>query len=366
MTLNVIDIASYQDKLVPSKVSADAIIIKVSEGTGYTNPTWKTQANQTLAAGKKLGLYHFVREGIDGAAQADYFLAQASSFVGKAILILDFENEKNAKGVTISNVRNTVGLTVAKAFLDRVLAKTAVRALIYTNTDFEQNLNFAAIVKANYGLWIAQYSTLNAVNGFKPRAYPYKLVHWNGLVMFQYSENTIVPGYGAGIDASIFYGDKATWDKYANPSGKAIKPAVTKPAAKPATSSPQWIAESKTYTLKTAVKLRTGTSTSAGIISTLPAGSQIKTDAAIIINGYRWARQPRGNGYGFMATGPVGNTLEYVTTTTSKPAARSYTVKSGDTLSGIGAKLGVNWTTMASKNGIRSPYVIKPGQKLKY
>lgn len=64
----------------------------------------------------------------------------------------------------------------------------------------------------------------------------------------------------------------------------------------------------KTYTLKTAVKLRTGASTS-GVLS---AGQTVKTDRAIIKGGYRWVRQPRSNGYGYMATGPVGNTLEYV------------------------------------------------------
>lgn len=48
------------------------------------------------------------------------------------------------------------------------------------------------------------------------------------------------------------------------------------------------------------------------------------------------------------------------------PAAKEYTVKSGDTLSGIGAKLGVKWQTLASTNNIKSPYVIQPGQKIKY
>lgn len=43
-----------------------------------------------------------------------------------------------------------------------------------------------------------------------------------------------------------------------------------------------------------------------------------------------------------------------------------YIVKSGDTLSGIGAKVGVKWQTIASKNGIASPYTIYPGQKLFY
>lgn len=44
---------------------------------------------------------------------------------------------------------------------------------------------------------------------------------------------------------------------------------------------------------------------------------------------------------------------------------KTYTVKAGDTLSGIGSKLGVNWKDIANKNGISSPYTIYPGQVLK-
>lgn len=51
--------------------------------------------------------------------------------------------------------------------------------------------------------------------------------------------------------------------------------------------------------------------------------------------------------------------------TTNQSTTTTYTVKSGDTLSGIGAKVGVNWKTIASKNGIKSPYTIYPGQVLK-
>ena len=48
-------------------------------------------------------------------------------------------------------------------------------------------------------------------------------------------------------------------------------------------------------------------------------------------------------------------------------SGKTYTVKSGDTLSEIGQKLGVNWKDLASKNGISGPdYVIYPGQVLKY
>ncbi|MCY0922164.1 N-acetylmuramoyl-L-alanine amidase [Streptomyces sp. H27-H5] len=50
-----------------------------------------------------------------------------------------------------------------------------------------------------------------------------------------------------------------------------------------------------------------------------------------------------------------------------KPGGGSatYTVRAGDTLSGIGGRLGVNWLALARENNISSPYVIQPGQTLK-
>lgn len=42
----------------------------------------------------------------------------------------------------------------------------------------------------------------------------------------------------------------------------------------------------------------------------------------------------------------------------------TYVVKSGDTLSGIGARLGVSWTAIAAANKIGAPYTIRPGQRL--
>ena len=49
----------------------------------------------------------------------------------------------------------------------------------------------------------------------------------------------------------------------------------------------------------------------------------------------------------------------------STPTYKTYTVKSGDTLSGIGQKTGKNWKDIAGLNGIKSPYIIYPGQVLK-
>lgn len=62
----------------------------------------------------------------------------------------------------------------------------------------------------------------------------------------------------------------------------------------------------------------------------------------------------------------LGSRYDEVQNEINNDYEKYYTVKSGDTLSGIGAKLGVNWKTIASLNGISSPYTIYPGQKLKY
>lgn len=49
---------------------------------------------------------------------------------------------------------------------------------------------------------------------------------------------------------------------------------------------------------------------------------------------------------------------------TIKEGLKTYTVVSGDTMSGIGAKLGISWSQLAEHNGVRPPYIIHAGQKL--
>ena len=49
----------------------------------------------------------------------------------------------------------------------------------------------------------------------------------------------------------------------------------------------------------------------------------------------------------------------------SAPTAKTYTVKSGDTLSGIASKYGTTYTKLAEYNGISNPNLIYPGQMIK-
>lgn len=72
----------------------------------------------------------------------------------------------------------------------------------------------------------------------------------------------------------------------------------------------------------------------------------------------------RSEGYDPQAVQDEINRLSGVS---KQSSVRYYTVQSGDCLSTIGQKLGVDWRTLAKNNGISGPkYIIYPGQKLKY
>lgn len=230
MALNGIDIASYQSGLNAGTISADFVIVKATEGTTYTNPSYATHVKQVEAAGKKLGVYHFLRNDSNVKAQADYFLATVKPYIGKAILFLDFENTNG------STIQNQTGVGLAKEWLDYVYAKTGARPIIYMGLASENALDWNAVVKGNYGLWVAQYNNYNVVNGYNPRDMYGSVKHWPSTAIFQYTSAGRLSGYNGNLDFDVFYGDKAAWDKYAK-AGNVTVNTTTKAPAKPAAYS---------------------------------------------------------------------------------------------------------------------------------
>ena len=87
--LDGIDVSYYQKDIDIANISADFVIVKVSEGTSYLSPKYKTQADETLASGKLLGLYHFARTGTTALEQAKYFVDHIQNYLGKHVLYLE-------------------------------------------------------------------------------------------------------------------------------------------------------------------------------------------------------------------------------------------------------------------------------------
>jgi GH25 family lysozyme M1 (1,4-beta-N-acetylmuramidase) len=87
-----VDVASYQGSPDWKKVYGAGIrfaFSKVTEGTGYTNPTWTHNRAGMLALGDGFlpGAYHFLRSDADPAAQARHFHRQAGDLAGFAVAL---------------------------------------------------------------------------------------------------------------------------------------------------------------------------------------------------------------------------------------------------------------------------------------
>lgn len=223
MALNGIDVASYQAEMNVGTANGDFVIVKATQGTNYVNASCNKHVEQTLAAGKKLGLYHFANQGGNATAEADFFVDNIKNYIGKALLVLDFEADAVANGVNW-----------AKTWLDRVYARTGVRPLIYLSLSVENQYNWSPVAKANYGLWAAQYNNYNVVNGYQPRDIYGSVKHWPEMVMFQYTSSGRLSGWGGNLDFDVFYGDAKAWDAYAKTSQSTVAPAPTAKASKPA------------------------------------------------------------------------------------------------------------------------------------
>lgn len=337
-----IDVASYQpDSLAYFKAAKNkgikAVIVKLTEGgtgTKYTNPKATNQIKNAKAVGLIVHAYHFLRATSDKDARGEcrYFVKQAKArgIGASSIMAIDVE----AGNLTTDKAALT---SYINSFTDELHKQGYPKIAIYSNTSwFKDRIDRSKTITRSF--WCAAYG----VN--QPGI--------DNAAAWQYSSKFMIAGARTDVsyDFTGFYTGGA--------KGTATKPQhKAKPQA-------QWVTNHVTYKLKTAVKLRKGASTGSGVISTLPAGSVVKTDRAIIQGGYRWVRQPRSGGYGYLVTGPASNTLEYVTTVNN--TVRVYTVRSGDNLSNIAKKLGVSASYLQNKNGIKNQNLIYAGQKLKY
>ena len=236
----------------------------------------------------------------------------------------------------------------------------------------------------NCGIWIAQYAT-NMVTG-------YQTAPWNlgarGEVMRQYTSNGSLNGWSGRLDLNRFRGDRAAWRKYANPDdkGAANLPSV-KPKPQPTTAPTVDLNALATRTIR-------------GDFGNDPARRQALGGNYAAVMQIVNSRLGGGSG-GTAATGSrsvvvrSGDTMCAIAERTGLKPVSAWRVPSGDVnriypgqivtyggasvsiaSSGVGGHVvrsgeslwsiyGSGWQSAAARNGIRSPYVIYPGQYLR-
>ena len=149
MSMNGIDVASYQTGIDFSRVPCDFCIIKATEGTSYVNPSCNAQWDSATRAGKLKGLYHYAT-GTGAVAEANFFIDSIKNYVGSAILCIDWEAGGNGAWGNMGYL---------KQLCQQVINRTGVRPLIYVQAS--EYAPVSAVARdLNCGMWVAQYASM--------------------------------------------------------------------------------------------------------------------------------------------------------------------------------------------------------------
>lgn len=150
-----VDVSHWDGTVDFSAVKAgghgDFAIIKVSDGTNYTDPQWQTLTAGAIHAGVPFGFYHYFHPGSDtyGAAQAEYFASKISNLDYDVVPAVDVEE---TDGCSNAQLQSSL-----RAFIDRFTALTGVKPMIYASTAFINEHIGGGFTDC--GLWQAQYAS---------------------------------------------------------------------------------------------------------------------------------------------------------------------------------------------------------------
>lgn len=379
-----VDWSKYQGN--NGKWGYDRDDFSVSQIGGYYNgyfvdqATYGTQVANTIALNKRAHTYIYAQ--FSGNAQADqmldYYLPKVQTPKG-SIVALDVESgNPDLASVEyalqkIQDAGYTAVLYGYKGFLINHLGNYGLQE-----------------IASQYPLWLAEYPNYQVTSEPNYNYFP----SFNNVQLFQFTSTYVSGGLDGNVD---FTGITENGYK----GGNAQKPKTTTPAI---TTGKQLHQDTHNYTVKSGDTLSGIASRYGMTVNALVTLNGIK-NANLIYPGQslRVADSGQGSNVSQKATTTIttgsytvryGDTLSAIAsrygTSTSALASindisnpnwiypgqvlklsgssstRSYTVRSGDTLSGIASRLGTSWTALKAKNGIANANLIYPGQILYY
>ncbi len=151
---------------------SDFLIAKCTEGTGYTNPYFAKAMSRAQKDGKLLGMYHYANGG-SASLEADYFMAHAAAWKGRAIPVLDFESYNN---------KAAANPHWARQWCERVHQKWGVWPMVYT---YASMLSKVASCHPECPLWVAGYPTDAAT--WKVPKFTYSIKPWTEYAIWQFT-----------------------------------------------------------------------------------------------------------------------------------------------------------------------------------
>lgn len=359
MAMQGIDISGWQAGIDLSKVPCDFVIVKATQGVTFVSDSCDTQVQQAIGLGKPFGFYHYV-DGSGAQAEADFFIDNCAGYFGKGIPCIDWESAQNGAWGNTDYLGQLV---------QRVIGRTGVKPLIYAS---EGSFPWDVAQANDCGAWVAQYADGNPTG--------YQDAPWNegaySCAIRQYSSHGRLDGYGGDLDLDKAYMDAGAWAKYVGAAG------VPAPAPAPARKSDEQLADEVIAgqwgngedrrnrlaqagydpdAVQAVVNSKLGASAPARQTYAVRSGDTLSGIAARY--GTSWQHLAELNGLADPNVIYPGQVLT-VDGGAQAPAAQTYTVRSGDTLSGIASAYGTSWQHLADINGLGNPDLIYPGQVL--
>lgn len=373
--MNGVDVSGWQPANITRTIPADFAIVKATEGVDFTNTSWVSQITGAIETGKIHGLYHYANGG-NPVAEADYFVNTIGSYVGRSMLVLDWESYRNVSWGNGNWVRQWV---------NRVHERTSVWPVVYVQASAVWQI--PQDVRQHCMLWKAQYAS-NVPTGYQSQP-------WNAGSadegMLQYTSHGVLNGYGGFLDLDLFFGDNTAWGRIAcgersgcvpnsfantgttttvkhdtpntTPNGDVNQMANDVIAGKYGNGATRKALLGGYYDSVMRIvnnRLGCGTAQSSAQCVYVQAGDTLSSIASRYGGSWNeWTGYRSGNPNIIYAGERVCRRGSSVST----GGARRYTVRSGDTLSGIAARYKINASQI---KGYRSgnPNVIYPGETL--
>lgn len=300
----------------------------------YDQWTYSSQVASTIAQGKRAHNYIWWQN-VTTNWQADqvlnYFLPKVQTPKG-SIIALDVESGSQS--------------TQAIDHACQRIKDAGYTPMVYGYKNYlvtHTDLNY---LSSKYQLWLAEYPNYAVT----PRPNYNFFPSFNNIGIFQFTSTYVAGGLDGDIDLTGI-----TDNGYRN--GNPQKPKTETPAVK---QGQQIHRDTHVYTVKSgdswwAIANRYGMS--------MYALAQLngKTINSVIYPGQQIRVADKGAGQS------VANKVTQMPAQPkpAQPSAQYYTVRGGDTLSGIAAKFGVSYQSIAAMNCISNPNWIYPGQRLR-
>ncbi len=305
--LQGIDVSEWQgyiDFNAVKESGIDVVYIRAGEGSDYTDAYFQTNYDNAVAAGLRVGFYHYMTAtSTDEAVQQAFFFY--SLIQDKRIDCYPAMDYESFSGLDNGSI-NAVAITYLQT-LESLLGYTPAVYSDASNVDTLWDASLAA-----YPLWIADYSVST----------PQNTGYWSTWSGFQYSDTGNIAGISGNVDmnqfqSSIFVGNVTPTPDISDNSG----------------SSTVYVVQSGDTLYS--IALRYGTS-----VSELVALNNIANPNLIY----------------------VGQVLYLPSDSAS--SGNIYVVQRGNTLWGIARTYGTTVNALVSLNGISNPNLIYVGQVL--